>query len=184
VFLRLVVKQLKPPFPQQFPRLHQLLNGTRWRKRPAVDDRALPVGTLVEIENGVFAEEREVAHQLFEIVPAQDLFAVAGFRSPRHDNWHSIIFAFYSLLLHTKNGPQSEIVGRVSSVLVSTPRTTSLRLLPSRARARRRAGEPLYREVRAGSKAWRDELWRSAPVRPCRSLSSFPGKCARRLAQS
>ena len=73
-----------PPFPKLLPRLHELLDGTRWWERLRVDDGALPVGTLIDLPHTVLAQNGHLAHDLLEILSAPDLFLLAEIRTPGH----------------------------------------------------------------------------------------------------
>ncbi len=88
--------RLRPaPLSKLLPRLHQFLHGAWRREGLAIDDAAFAVGTFVEFANAVFAEQREVAHDLFQILAAPNFFFLAGIRAACHKGEISI-FAFYS----------------------------------------------------------------------------------------
>src|SRR5205807_9678657 len=86
-----------PPFSKLLPRLNQFLHGARWRESVAVDDAALAVRTFVELPHPVFAEKRQIAHDLFQIAAGPDLFLRGGVRAAGHDGriYHiRVLFAF------------------------------------------------------------------------------------------
>lgn len=52
----------------------------------AIDDAALPVGTLIEFAHSVLAEQREIVHDFLELFTRPDLFLLADLWTPRHGN--------------------------------------------------------------------------------------------------
>ena len=88
--------RLRPaPLSKLLPRLHQFLHGACRREGLAIDDAAFAVCTFVEFAYAVFAEKREVAHDLFQIIPRPDLFFLSGIRAACHKS-EVTIFAFCS----------------------------------------------------------------------------------------
>lgn len=51
-----------------------------------VDDAAFAVGALVEFANAMFAQERKVVSDPFQLGVSPDFFPVAGIRSACHDS--------------------------------------------------------------------------------------------------
>ena len=87
------------PFAQLLPGLHQFLHGAGWREGAFIDDAAIAVRSLIEIENRVQTQVGEIARKLIEVGAAQDFFAYlsirANVRTARH--WKSVsYFAFCS----------------------------------------------------------------------------------------
>lgn len=50
----------------------------------AIDDSAIAVGALIEIENGGHAQVRQVVRQLVEMLTSQYVFALFGIRTAGH----------------------------------------------------------------------------------------------------
>jgi hypothetical protein len=59
-------------------------SGARRWKGAAINDGALAVSALVEIQNCGFTEQRQVMSKLVEIFTAQDVLLSPMFRPPRH----------------------------------------------------------------------------------------------------
>lgn len=51
----------------------------------AVDDAALAIGSLIKFPDAMLAEQRQIVHDLFQVLAAPDLFFLADLRTPSHD---------------------------------------------------------------------------------------------------
>jgi hypothetical protein len=61
-----------------------------------IDDVALAVRPLIELADPVFTQEREIVHDLFQILAGPDFFPFPKIRPSCHNKKHSTVFAFYS----------------------------------------------------------------------------------------
>jgi hypothetical protein len=76
---------LAAPFSELLPGLDQFLEGARSRKCAAVDDAAVAIGALVEVEDGAGAEVGEIFAEFFEMFAGQSIVALSHVRTAGHD---------------------------------------------------------------------------------------------------
>ena len=86
------------PLSQLLPSLYQFLNRPGWRKRRRVDDRALPVRSLIELTHAVLAEQREIVQHLIQVFAGPDLLLFSEIWPPRHNKF---ILSFSLFIRHT-----------------------------------------------------------------------------------